>query len=258
MDIVKNGFVSKQLFIKEINDVFENEEEFLTDFTSIKGERLVEYKDLLDCLENISKLKSKDPHDRGLITKAKGEALENIVNFIIKNTSILQVYENVPTSTNEIDQVITLNHKGKRVREISGISYDTLGLEGECFLGECKNYNKSVGTTWVGKFFSLLKICGACKLGIIFSFFGLSGEEDKWYDSHGLTKILYQLGSSNERIFILDFNIKDFHRIAEGENFFSIIKKKKLALQNGAKMDNFYLEHEKQDEIKTIVNELQS
>lgn len=258
MDIVKNGFMSRELFVKEMNNLFDSEEEYLTEFTSIKGEKLVEYNDMLDCLENISKLKSKNPHDRGLITKAKGESLENIVNFIIKNTSILEVYENIHTSTNEIDQVITLNYKGKRIREISGISYDTLGLEGDCFLGECKNYNKSIGTTWVGKFFSLLKICGSCKLGIIFSFCGLSGEEDKWYDSHGLTKILYQLGSLNERIFILDFNIKDFYRISDGENFFSIIKKKKLALQNGAKMDNFYLEHENQDKIKTIVSGIES
>jgi hypothetical protein len=256
--LVNNGFVSKDIFKEEVNKLFENEEECFKNLTSLNDKELNEYKELLSDLERLSKLKSDDKHKRGKITKEKGKVLETIVNFIIKKSTFFDVYKNVPISTNEIDQVITISYKGRRIMDATGITTGMLGIEGNYFLGECKNYDKKVGSTWVGKFYTLLRVCGGCRLGIIFSYNGLSGEEDKWYDSHGLTKILYQLSSDGGNIFILDFNYKDFKKIAEGKSFIELIKEKKISLQTGAKVENFSIPHEKTDEIRETVKDLPS
>lgn len=43
------------------------------------------------------------------------------------------------------------------------------------FITECKNHNKKVDVTWVGKFYSLMNLTDN-SLGILFSYKGLTGK----------------------------------------------------------------------------------
>lgn len=99
----------------------------------------------------------------------------------------------------------------------------------ECFLGECKNYDKKVSVTYVGKFCSLM-LTNQIKLGIMFSYHGISGKN--WNAGQGLIKKFY-LHKENlkERYCIIDFNKEDFKSILNGDNFLNIVEKKMECLQ---------------------------
>lgn len=57
--------------------------------------------------------------------------------------------------------------------------------------------------------------------------------------------------------YIIDFNINDFKDLAAGDSsFFTIIQRKKMTLRTNAKIHNFRIDHEKQEEIKNIVDSL--
>jgi hypothetical protein len=185
-------------------------------------EELQAYKDLLEKFETIN--------SSSYSQKEKGKALEEIVSFILNKSIIFEVYRNVSTSSNEIDLLVRLNKKG-----IYFITQGLLSFE-QKFLCECKNYNSKISATWVGKFYSLLRVTSN-KLGIIFSYHGLTGKN--WDDAIGLTKKFYL--KSCEKI--IDFNISDFKKLAEGESFIDLINNKIFALQNDTNINKFIKEH---------------
>lgn len=200
---------------------------------------LSEFKD-----KNKKKTKKNSNNDESIKTKEKGDALENIVNFIIDKSFFLKVHPNQHTATNEIDQFVVLSDRGKQAMYEYNFSDELLGFTDKYFIGECKNYDDTVGSTWVGKFYTLLKTCGDCELGIIFSYHGLTGKENNWYDAHGLTKVIYRM-ENNKKNHILDFNINDFELLNDKKhNFFEIIKAKKESLASNSKsvalMDNLH------------------
>jgi hypothetical protein len=190
-------------------------------------------------------------------TKDKGDALENIVNFIINKSFFLKVYPNKRTSTNEIDQFVVLSSNGKQAMYEYNFSSDLLGFKDGYFIGECKNYDDNVAATWVGKFYTLLRTCGNCELGIIFSYYGLTGQENNWYDAHGLTKVIYRMETGTKKNHILDFNKEDFEKLRDRKmNFFDIIHAKKNALISGSKSTNFHDEvHDGGKEMKKIYDD---
>ena len=99
----------------------------------------------------------KEPFDKKTeTTKDKGDRLENLVAFIIKKSYFFEIYRNVHTGTNEIDEVITLSDVGKQALCTYNISRDLLEIDSDVVLGECKNYESTLGVTYVGKFYSLL------------------------------------------------------------------------------------------------------
>lgn len=154
-------------------------------------------------------------------TKVKGETLENLVEYIFNTSPLFMVAKNVRTSTNELDLLVTLSSMGI-LFEHEGflkIPYP--------FICECKNYNKKVDVTWVGKLYSLVTTSNK-NLGIIFSFHGLSGKG--WHNAHGLTKKICL--STNNDILILDFSLKDFEAMKDGEVFINIINRKIFQLMN--------------------------
>lgn len=93
--------------------------------------------------------KLKEPFDRQILTiKEKGDRLENLVTFIIKKSYFFEIYRNVHTGTNEIDEVITLSEAGKQALSIYNISRDLLEIDTDIILGECKNYESTLGVTY--------------------------------------------------------------------------------------------------------------
>ncbi len=184
----------------------------------------------------------KDLHDKNIkVTEdlhiKKGKALEDLVTYLLEiSGKLFEVERNIRTTTNEIDQIIMLKPMGKML-----MSYGLLDKRFGTFLGECKNYNKSVDVTYVGKFCSLL-MTNQIKLGILFSYHGISGKN--WSNGSGLVKKIYlNKEKLEERICIIDFSIKDFERISKGNNFIQIVIDKLNALQFDTDISRFINKH---------------
>lgn len=248
--------MSKGLTTAEILKLKKDNEkavELFYGFSAWTDEDYQVYEKLLEQLELSYKSCAKENKKLGVTTKNKGDALEGIVNFIIEKSYFLEVYDNNKTATNELDQIVVISDYGKQALEYNNISSSLLNLEGDFFLGECKNYDGKIGVTWIGKFNTLLNVCGNCKLGIIFSYDGLTGKENNWEAAHGLTKVIYTLSPLNEKKYIIDFNIYDFKALSDkNNNFFNILKAKKLALGIGCKSENLYQPHESAKELQDI------
>lgn len=225
-------------------------------FSSWTDDDYEEYNRLLQQLKS-SYGKCKVNSENKVVTKSKGDALEDIVNFIIEKSYFLEVYPNKRTATNEIDQLIVISNYGNQSIYTQGFSKKLLGFDGDFFLGECKNYDEKVGVTWIGKFNTLLKVCGDCKFGIIFSYLGLTGSENKWEDAHGLTKVIYKTSNKGEEKYIIDFNINDFEKLQNrNTNFFKLIKAKKLALATGCRSENLFDVNDGEKEMKQIYEKM--
>ena len=173
-----------------------------------------EYKGLLDSFEKSNN------KDACITRQEKGKVLEDISSFLLSNCSnIFCVKRNIRTSTNEIDNIFTLSNQGKILTSVNLIP-----VYYENFIGECKNYGGSIGVTYVGKFCSLMLTTG-CRLGILFSYHGVTGHG--WKDGSGLIRKFYlHKEKPEERYCLIDFNINDFRAILEGKNFLQIIDDK--------------------------------
>lgn len=197
-------------------------------------EQKEEYKVLLSKLEK--------SNSSNLSASEKGKALEDIATFVLKSGDIFEVYNNIRTSTNELDQLVKPNSKGKILCS-SGIIDNRF----KNFICECKNYNSKVSVTYVGKVCSLLSTTSN-KICILFSYYGISG--NGWEDAAGLVKKFY-LSKENEddRFCIIDFNIEDFISINNGQNFLQIIENKVLSLQNDTSYSTLLSAHELEEQI---------
>jgi len=165
-------------------------------------------------------------------TQEKGDALEQLVSFLLNvSGGIFKVSKNVKTETNEIDEIIELNQKG-RVLSSLGLLPNRL-VE---FLGECKNYGKAISVTYVGKFYSLL-LTTNMRTGVLFSYHGVSGKD--WKDGSGLIKKIYlQRERDEDRVAIIDFKYEDFESILNGHNFLEIIETKLKSLRYDTSVGN--------------------
>ncbi|MCD2370828.1 acetylglutamate semialdehyde dehydrogenase [Bacillus sp. BS3(2021)] len=220
------GFTAKEFLLK----VFDTNEEIFRTMTEFTDEE----KDIYN--KKLERLKYLHKSNRKVSTKEKGNALEELVVYLFNKSAVFEVLENIHTSTNEIDQIITLNSKGRFFRE-QGI----LDLKFDTFLAECKNYNKKIGVTWVGKFWSLLN-SSCTTLGIMFSYHGLTGSG--WRDSVGLTKKIYTAKENpREKIHIIDINITDFEKISEGTSLLNLIFAKINALKLETDFNKFLSKH---------------
>lgn len=167
----------------------------------------------------------------------KGKALEELVRYLFEiSGGIFKVKHNLLTNTNEIDDVITLTPMGKTL-----LSSSLINKHLELFLGECKNYQKKVSVTYVGKFCSLL-LTTNIKLGILFSYHGISGKN--WNDASGLIKKFYlHKENENDRFCIINFSIHEFESILHGENLLNIIDKQLEALRLDTNYIQYISEH---------------
>ena len=163
--------------------------------------------------------------------KEKKESLEELVSFISKKTNLFTVYENIKTSTNEIDLLLSLKKPTGSI-----IFEKMIALNNDGVLLECKNYNKKIDVTWIGKFYSLLRTSKA-RIGIIFSYRGFTGIN--WNNGAGLVKKIFLIDNT----IILDFSLKDFEKIAEGVSILEIINSKILCLKHDTQIDKYISEH---------------
>lgn len=202
--------------------------------------------------------KLKKPFDRDKeTTKDIGDRLEKLVEFIIQKTYFFEIFRNVHTETNEIDEVIMLSDRGKQAIQSFDLSRNLIPIDQDLFLGECKNYKANLDVTYVGKFYSLLSVTGI-SFGIVFTQKGLTGDPEGYKDANGLTKVLRMVESSKGKDFyILTFTMEDYEKMLEGKTFFELVKAKKLAMQLASDYTTFLKEnkHEAEDQIKSILSE---
>ncbi len=206
-------------------------------------------------LENL-----KHPYDKDVeTTKSKGDRLELLVEFIIRKSYFFEIFKNVHTETNEIDEVIVFSDRGKQAIKRLNLSRELIPIDEDIFLGECKNFNANLGVTYVGKFYSLMTVTGI-PFGIIFTQKGLTGETEGYKDAYGLTKILRMVEISKNmgrNFYILTFTLDDYEKLLQGQTFFELIKAKKLEMQIASDYNNFISEnrHSAEEEVKMIIKE---
>ncbi|TKH47379.1 hypothetical protein FC698_15775 [Bacillus cereus] len=234
---------SKGMLTQNAFQIIQKVEETFDELTRWNDEDYDKFRDLLHDLK-VSRGEETPQHQSDVTfdtTKDVGDALEDLVNFIIKKTFFFNVSANVRTGTNEVDQVIRLSRQGKIALEKFGIPRSMLNIEDDIFLGECKNYGTTLSVTYVGKFYSLLKQCD-CSVGIIFTYKGISGKEKTWSDAHGLAKVLRLIekySNNNHKFYMLEFNLKDYEDILEGKSFFDLLEAKMTSLQIAANHELF-------------------
>ena len=96
-DLKKDNYNIKEY----LQEIIQDSLDIFHILTSWSDKDKQEYSILLDEL--------KKPFDKNIeTTKSKGDRLENLVSFIIKKSYFFDIYRNVHTGTNEIDEVITL------------------------------------------------------------------------------------------------------------------------------------------------------
>lgn len=214
-------------YLKSLNDVFSYERICQWD-----ADTKTQYRKLLDRFKEVHEAESDASNAE------KGRILEDLASYLIEHTgNLFKITRNLKTTTNEIDIRIELTPAGKILcaQKIICENYND-------FICECKNYSNKVGVTYVGKFCSLL-LSTSCKLGIFFSYHGVSGED--WKDASGLIKKLYlSRERSEDRVCIIDFNINDFDKICDGSNLLQIIEDKMKALQYDVDYMQYVQSHE--------------
>lgn len=192
-------------------------------------ELLTEFKALHELVE--------DENAPSNLHNQKGEALEKLVSYLLNiSGGIFIVDRNLRTSTNEIDQVVSLNEKGKVLA-----GHNLIDIKLNSFLGECKNYNKSISVTYIGKFCSLL-LTNNIKIGILFSYHGISGSG--WNNGTGLVKKFYlHKEKIEDRYCIIDFSIREFEAILNGKNLLQIIEEQLKSLQYDTDYSRYLAKH---------------
>ena len=202
------------------------------------------------CFEKICEMSAvqKETYERLLIRfknangtnasdQEKGKALEELVSYLLKvSGEIFRVDRNLRTTTNEIDQMVTLKSNGKIL-----LKHNIINSRLDCFLCECKNYSKRVDVTYTGKFCSLM-LTNNVKLGILFSYHGVSGKG--WSNSLGLIKKFYLHKEKREdRYCIINFSLKEFESILKGKNFLKIIEEQLVSLQFDTDYSRYLAKH---------------
>ena len=195
------------------------------------------YRNLLEEFKRLHGLSKTTDNLPKNLHNLKGVALEKLVAYLLTvSGGIFCVDRNLRTSTNEIDQIVSLTPKGNIL-----LARHLINPKLQIFLGECKNYDKSISVTYIGKFCNLL-LTHNVKLGILFSYHGVSGSG--WSNGAGLIKKFY-LHKENleEKYCIIDFTIKEFEAILEGKNLLQIIDEQLKSLQFDTDYSRYLSKH---------------
>lgn len=172
---------------------------------------------------------------------AKGKLLEELMYSVFTEgySTVWNCRKNCRTSTNEIDIQLDWTENA-RLAQLN----TAFPCFGESFLCECKNYGGAVNVTYVGKFYSLLKVTGS-SIGILISWEGITGR-GSWSDSKGLIKKI----ALKERIYIIVIDKEDLKEIYNKKNnIFSLIYDKYIALKNEIDYSTYIKRHENEEKF---------
>jgi hypothetical protein len=100
---------------------------------------------------------------------------------------------------------------------IEGPTYDFRSELGRYFICECKDWQSPADVTAILKFSSVLR-AAKCRFGIIFSRYGISGQNDL----HDAKRELLKLKEGG--VIVLVVTESDLEEVAKGSNFFSMLR----------------------------------
>lgn len=166
----------------------------------------------------------------------KGRLLEDLSSLLLYQgyKGVFECRRNLRTSSNEIDLQLSWTENAR----MTGIN-QAFPFLGDSFLCECKNYEKRVNVTYVGKFFSLLHVA-RCNFGIMIAWNGIAART-KWSDASGLIRKI----ALRDNTYIIPIEKSDFKSIYEQKaNIFSIIYDKYTALRNEIDYSEYIQHHE--------------
>ena len=162
----------------------------------------------------------------------KGELLERLASSLF-NSDLFCIRKNCRTSTNEIDILVDWSTQAR----ICGLN-SAYPFLGELVLCECKNYENSVGVTYIGKFASLLSATRT-NTGIMISWEGVTVRN--WSYGSGLIKKLAL--AEQKKILVIDKN--DLKLIRNGSsNLLKILYEKHLSLVTDIDYQKYIQSHE--------------
>ena len=175
-----------------------------------------------------------------LTAQERGKILEKMAGLLFfRGNAMFDKAINCKTVTNEID--ILVNWSKEALQIGLNKAYEFIG---ESFLCECKNYTGSVDVTYIGKFYSLMKVSNV-KFGIIFSRNGISGQ-NIWLYGKGLARKI----ALSEQIYIIDITWSDFEEIYNKKtNILKVINDKYIAMRNDISYSEYRIKHEMEDEF---------
>lgn len=101
-----------------------------------------------------------------------------------------------------------------------GVMVDFRSEIGRYFIGECKDWRKTVGTTTIAKFSHVIDMV-KCKFGIIFSRRGMSGAGKAINAEREQIKIFQSKG-----VVIVVLDHADLVRLEKGENFITLLRRR--------------------------------
>lgn len=178
----------------------------------------------------------------------KGRKFELLVRSIIspqQERSLFKTYHDIRTSTNEIDFLASWSDFAK----LAGLT-NSFECFNSTFLCECKNYERKIDVTYIGKFFSLLNVSHA-KIGIIFSKHGFSGRS-QWSDGKGLVR---KLALRND-VYILDFNLTDFKNIFDKQStFIATVCEKYEEMKNDIRISAYISSHASESSLRQLMTQ---
>lgn len=215
-------------------------------FLNMSDEAYVKYAQCFDKLE-----KDIDTyHNTGqymLNVQERGKLLEQMAGLLFfYGNALFDKTVNCKTATNEIDILVNWSKEALQIGMNQGYNFI-----GEGFLCECKNYTGTVNVTYIGKFYSLMKVSGV-KFGIIFSRNGISGK-NIWEDGKGLVRKI----ALKEDIYIIDISWDDFKSIYDRKkNIMNIMNNKYTAMKYDISYKEYISKHEQEKEFKSKIRNL--
>lgn len=216
-------------------------------FQRKSGLNIEKYNILLDELKEMHKEDNNSSINvyKDVKKKTRGELLEVLIQQLVLDSKVCDLFANVTNDTNEYDVIISPSKAAR-------ISYNAFpDIIYQLIICECKNYKGTVGVTWIGKLYSLLSTA-RLKIGVIFSYYGITGS-DKSDAFQLINKIFLK-----DNIAILSFDINDYEKIKNGESFFDILEKKYYNLKLNAKIDNFKIAHSSEIRVNELMNKIES
>lgn len=205
------------------------------------GVNLSKFKDLYD---KFIEMHENEELFKSVKAKTRGSVLEEIIKILTVQTNAFDVLENVTNDTNEFDLIIKPSETAKKAyNSYPHIIYQPI-------ICECKNYNKAIDVTWIGKFYSLLSLSNI-KIGVVFSYEGITGDKE-WDGALGLVKKIYL----KEKIAILSIDKKDLMKVVNGERLYNIFDKKLEELRFLTKIEDSKIVHPSNNRVEEILSKI--
>jgi hypothetical protein len=180
---------------------------------------LIDRLNKVDTAETIKTGKAKKTFE-GKRSRLKGKLYEQLVSTIVAGVSCFERFENIQTTTNELDVLLILSPAAMLV--------PALRSWGSHCVCECKYHSGHVSTNWVSKLNTVLQTHGAA-VGILFSKKGIANSGR----GTAIRQTLQILAVSATPRFIVSLDWDELVACTKRQNFLSFLFRRFVAVHLG-------------------------